>query len=132
LNQVSDRVSGLRGSAFDVLESLSDQGERYDVVILDPPAFIKRKRDAAKGRQAYKRINQLGMRLLNNDGLLVSASCSMHLARSELIESLRAASRHVDRNLQIIEQGGQAPDHPVHPAIPEEYLKAAFCRILQY
>jgi 23S rRNA (cytosine1962-C5)-methyltransferase len=130
LNRVSDKVNCLRGLAFDVLESLVSEGDRYDVVILDPPAFIKRKRDMIKGSKAYKRINQLGLRLLNNDGLLVSASCSMHFERAALVESLRAASTHVDRRLRIIAQGGQAVDHPVHPAIPEtEYLKAAFCRV---
>ena len=71
------------------------------------------------------------MRLLNRDGVLVSASCSMHLAENNLRDILLAASRHLDRNLLITERGFQGPDHPVHPAIPEtSYIKALFCRVL--
>ena len=71
------------------------------------------------------------MRLLSKGGLLVSASCSMHLGRDRLTDILRASARHLDRDLQILEQGGQCFDHPVHPAITEtEYLKAVFARVL--
>ena len=110
---------------------MRQEGERFDVIVLDPPAFIKRRKDSKAGEQAYRRINQLAMPLLHKGGILVSASCSLHLARSTLVDLVQASARHVDRHLQLIEQGGQGPDHPIHPAIPEtNYLKSLTCRIL--
>ena len=80
--------------------------------------------------QAYQRLNQLALQLMNKDSLLVSASCSYHLSRDELRTVMLKASRHIDRQMQIIEQGHQGPDHPVHPAIPEtDYLKTFFARV---
>ena len=130
LNGVEDRVAGIQGKAIDVLKELIAADERFDVVVLDPPAFIKKRKDQKSGEAAYRHINELGMRLLGRDGLLVSASCSMHLGKDTLLEIVRAAGRHLDRHVQIIGQGGQGPDHPVHPAIPEtDYLKAVFARV---
>jgi len=130
LNGVDDRVETIEGNAFEVMKALIDNGERFDIVVVDPPALIKRKKDAKQGEQAYHRLNQLGMRLLNPDGILVSASCSMHLNRERLGEVVRVASRHIDRHAQLFFDGRQGFDHPVHPAIPEtDYLKAIFCRV---
>jgi 23S rRNA (cytosine1962-C5)-methyltransferase len=122
----------IRGDAFDVMESLHAERRRFDVVVIDPPAFIKRKKEAPKGEAAYKRLNQLAMQLLDRDGILVSCSCSYHLEPGSLVNAIQRAARHVGRFAQIIEVGGQAPDHPIHPAIPEtRYLKAFFCRAFQ-
>ena len=129
-NGVADKVAALEGKAQQALKSLTEEGERFDVVIMDPPAFIKKKKDQKSGEAAYYHCNELAMRLLNKNGLLVSASCSMHLSKPRLTELLRASSRHLDRNLQIFYQGGQGADHPIHPAIPEtDYLKAQFARV---
>ena len=131
LNGVADRVSVIEADAFDALKDLRARREHFDVVILDPPAFIKRRKDIKEGARAYQRLNQMAMQVLAKDGILVSASCSFHLKRAELQEILLQTSRHVDRYIQIIEQGHQGPDHPVHPAIPEtSYLKAIFARLL--
>lgn len=130
LNGVSERVSTIQGKAIEVMKHLIAQDEHFDVVVLDPPAFIKRRKDQKSGEAAYRHVNELGMRLLGRDGLLVSASCSMHLHRDTLLDIVRGAGRHLDRHVQIIGQGGQGPDHPVHPAIPEtDYLKAVFARV---
>jgi 23S rRNA (cytosine1962-C5)-methyltransferase len=130
LNGVESKVAGIQGKAIDVLKELIANDERFDVVVLDPPAFIKKRKDQKSGEAAYRHINELGMRLLGRDGLLVSGSCSMHLGKDTLVEIVRAAGRHLDRHVQIIGQGGQGPDHPVHPAIPEtDYLKAVFARV---
>jgi 23S rRNA (cytosine1962-C5)-methyltransferase len=119
----------LRGDAFDVMESLHAERRRFDVVVIDPPAFIKRKKDIPKGEAAYKRLNQLALQLLDRDGIVVSCSCSYHLSPDNLVAAIQRAARHVSRFVQIVEVGGQAPDHPIHPAIPEtRYLKAFFCR----
>jgi 23S rRNA (cytosine1962-C5)-methyltransferase len=135
--QETARLNGLkpgviRGDAFDVMESLHAQKRRFDVVIIDPPAFIKRRKDIPKGEAAYKRLNQLAMQLLEREGVLVSCSCSYHLQPDSLVAAIQRAARHVGRFVQIVEVGGQAPDHPIHPAIPEtRYLKAYFCRAVQ-
>ena len=120
----------LRADAFDALAELAARGERFDVVVLDPPAFIKRKKDIPRGQAAYRRLNQLAMALLGEDGVLVSCSCSYHLAADELLGAIQGAARHAGRFVQVLEAGGQSPDHPLHPAIPEtRYLKAFFCRV---
>ncbi len=119
-----------KGDAFDVLEEFAKQGARFDVVIVDPPAFAKRKKDLPKALAAYKRLNQLAMQVIAAEGILVSCSCSFHVSAEELQDAIAKAARGAERHLQILEMGGQAPDHPVHPAIPEtRYLKAYFCRI---
>jgi 23S rRNA (cytosine1962-C5)-methyltransferase len=123
-------VSTERGDAFEALNELVRRGERFDAVVLDPPAFIKRKKDLARGQAAYRKLNEVAMRLLERDALLVSCSCSYHLAAEELQGLIQAAARHAGRFVQVLYSGGQSPDHPVHPAIPEtRYLKAFFCRV---
>jgi 23S rRNA (cytosine1962-C5)-methyltransferase len=123
-------VTTRRGDAFDVLEALALEGARFDVVIVDPPAFAKRRKDLPKALAAYKRLNQLAMNLISGDGILVSCSCSYHVSAEDLQDAIAKAARAADKHLQILEFGGQAPDHPVHPAIPEtRYLKAYFCRV---
>ena len=120
----------VRADAFDALKSLHERGERFDVVILDPPAFIKRKKDIPQGQAAYRKLNQLALALIERDGILVSCSCSYHLGADDLLAAIQGAARHTSRFVQVLESGGQSPDHPVHPAIPEtRYLKAFFCRV---
>lgn len=120
----------IRADAFEAMKALHDRGERFDVVILDPPAFIKRKKDIPQGQAAYRKLNQLALALIEGEGLLVSCSCSYHLGPEELVRAIQTAARHSGRFVQILESGGQSPDHPVHPAIPEtRYLKAFFCRV---
>jgi len=130
-NGVVARVSGLQGDAFDVLRALRDQQERFDMVILDPPAFIKRRKDEKEGTQAYQRLNRMGLELLESGGLLVTSSCSFHMGRSAFLRTVQQAARRAVRGLQLLEAGGQGPDHPIHPAIPETaYLKTFFFRAL--
>ena len=133
-NRVNGPTAGtlttVRGDAFDVLEDLAKKGARFDLVVVDPPAFAKRKKDVPKALAAYKRLNQLAMQVIADEGILVSCSCSYHVSAEELQDAIAKAARSADRHLQILEAGGQAPDHPVHPAIPEtRYLKTYFCRV---
>jgi len=131
LNGLEDKVHTLQGDAFQMLTELKQQGQQFDVIILDPPAFMQKRKDHANGLQAYRRINELAMRLLVRDGILVSGSCSMHLKTEELVDVIRGASRHLDKSAQVVFIGGQGADHPVHPAIPETaYLKCVMARVL--
>lgn len=131
LNGFENSFSTLCGDAVEVMRSLIDAGEKFDIVVLDPPAFIKRKKDHRAGLQQYELINRLGAALLEDNGLLVSASCSQHLLYKELKNAALKGARKSRRNLQIFSQGGQGPDHPVNGAMPEsDYLKAIFSRVL--
>ncbi len=132
LNGVQPQLSVRQGDAFEVLKALREAGERFDVVICDPPAFIKRRKDLAAGSEAYQRLNLLAMQMIGRDGFLVSASCSHHLPLTDFQRLLQRAARHAGRGLQVLETGRQGADHPVHAAMPEtEYLKALYCRVLR-
>ena len=131
LNGVAEKMVCWEGDAFAALKQLRDNGEKFDVVVVDPPAFIPRRKDIKAGELAYKRINQLAMRLLNRDGIIMSASCSMHLGETRLPDMLRELGRELDRDVLIQYTGSQGADHPVVPAIPEtRYLKAVSARVL--
>jgi 23S rRNA (cytosine1962-C5)-methyltransferase len=130
-NRVGHLVTTERGDAFAVLKALKQAGRRFDVVVLDPPAFVKRSKDLKEGALAYRRINQAALELLEPDALLVTASCSFHMSNVDLLRAVQQAARATSRHLQLLEQGQQGPDHPVHPAIPETaYLKAFYLRVL--
>ncbi len=131
LNSATGAIETRQGDAFKLLQELHATGERFDIIVLDPPAFIKRKKDTKIGTEAYRRLNELAMRVLARDAILVSCSCSYHLALNDLVAQMHAAARHLGRDMQILSIGGQAPDHPIHPAITEtDYLKAVFARLI--
>jgi len=128
---VAAEIDGLQGDAFDALRTLRGDGAKFDLVVLDPPAFIKRRKDLKEGAQAYRRLNELGLELLDEDGLLVTSSCSFHMGRDPFLQTIQRAARRSGRELQLLYTGGQGPDHPIHPAIPETgYLKTLFLRAL--
>lgn len=130
-NGLEARVQGLHGDAFEALRALRDENRRFDTVILDPPAFIKRRKDEKDGGQAYERLNRLGIELTEPGGLLVTSSCSFHMGRDSFLRIVQQAARRAGRSLQLLEIGQQGPDHPVHPAISETaYLKTLFLRVL--
>jgi 23S rRNA (cytosine1962-C5)-methyltransferase len=130
-NGMSDRVRAVRADGFDFLKEMREQRERFDVVVIDPPAFVKRKRDLGEGRLAYRRLNELGMQVMTRDGILITCSCSYHMPRNLLLEAVQQGARHLDRYAQLLVHLQQGPDHPIHPAIQEtEYLKGFVMRIL--
>lgn len=131
LNGLQDCVQTEQADLFDALRALRGAGERFETVMLDPPAFIKRRRDLAEGRRAYQQLNRLGLEVLEPGGILVTSSCSFHLSREELLQAVQRAARRAGRTLQLLWVGTQGPDHPVHPAIPEtSYLKTLILRAL--
>lgn len=120
----------LKADALEALKALRAEGRQFDLVIVDPPALIKRKKDEEAGQAHYGALNRAAMHLLAADGVLISCSCSHHLSEEQLQRILLRESRQAGRRLQILERGEQGPDHPVHPAIPEtRYLKAFYCRV---
>lgn len=130
LNGVADSMQFERSDVFEFLRQAREHRQRFDIVVLDPPALIKRKKDFKAGFEAYRRLNHLALQVLEKNGILVSASCSHHLSRDNLHEILRSSARHIDRHLVYFAGGGQGPDHPIHPAVNEtEYLKTFFCSV---
>jgi 23S rRNA (cytosine1962-C5)-methyltransferase len=126
-----ENLTFTRSNAFDLLRERSDAGEGYDMVILDPPAFAKTKREVSKARRAYKEINLRAMKLLNPGGILLTCSCSYHLSRELFEETLRSAAADARRTMRIREWRGQARDHPEILTIPEtRYLKCAVLECL--
>lgn len=124
LNHVESHVDCLCEDAFKALQKLREENRKFDVIVLDPPAFIKRKKDLKSGTGAYQQINQLALELLHDNGILLSASCSMHLSRDELLETLRRAAVKTKKRIRVLEQLHQSADHPINPGIEEtNYLK---------
>jgi 23S rRNA (cytosine1962-C5)-methyltransferase len=127
LNGVS--IGTHQGDALELLAAFGREGRRFDVVIVDPPALIKRRKDAPAGQALYERLNRLALGVLERDGTLISCSCSHHLEPAMLQRAILGAAKDANRRAQILEKHAHAPDHPIHPAMPEtEYLKAFFVR----
>ncbi|MDY7218429.1 class I SAM-dependent rRNA methyltransferase [Denitrificimonas sp. JX-1] len=131
LNEIGATLLCAEGDVLETLESLKADEERFDVIIADPPAFIKRKKDIKSGEAGYRKLYEHCIRLLSRDGIFICSSRSPFFTEESMHSTLLAAARHLDRNIQILEQSGQSADHPMHPAIPEtRYLKYTVCRIL--
>ncbi len=129
LNGVQNKVQTICDDAFRALEQLISKKAQFDIVIADPPAFIKSKKEFNQGVKGYVKLNRLALQLVKPGGLLVSASCSMHLTGADLIGAIAKAAAQTNVATQIVYQGGQGPDHPLHVAIEQtHYLKAFFVR----
>ena len=119
----------IQADAFDSLQKLRDSGRKFDIVSIDPPAFIKRRRDMKEGIQAYRRLNTLACSLVRDDGYLVTSSCSQHFSLEDLRSAAALAAARQHLLPRLIYTGFQGPDHPVHCSMPETaYLK---CLVLQ-
>lgn len=119
-----NNIKTICDDAENALRKLLDDHQKFDVIILDPPALIKRKKDIPAGEKLYQKLNALALQLLTDNGVLFSASCSMHLSRDQLLNCIRRASVAVKKPISVLEQCHQGPDHPLHPAIAEtHYLK---------
>jgi 23S rRNA (cytosine1962-C5)-methyltransferase len=117
----SDRYTALKDSVVDFLKKIKDS---WDVVVIDPPAFIKNKGQFKEGWKAYIDVNRRAMGRLRPGGILISCSCSHHMDQASFEEALLAAARQNGREIRILEVRGQGPDHPVLLSMPEtRYLK---------
>jgi 23S rRNA (cytosine1962-C5)-methyltransferase len=125
LNGVGERCRFQRADAFGELSRLGAQGERFDVVIADPPAFVKSKKDLGPGLRGYRKLARLAATLVAPGGLLFIASCSHNVEPPDFAEAVRRGLEDAGRSGRILRSAGAAPDHPVHPWLPESaYLKA--------
>jgi 23S rRNA (cytosine1962-C5)-methyltransferase len=129
LNQL-DNYGVQVGNAFDVLREFDRLGRRFEMIILDPPAFAKSRGALEGALRGYKEINLRAMKLLVPGGILVTCSCSSHLSLETFREVVRDAAQDTNRSACLIEQRGQSPDHPILLNVPEtEYLKYLFLTI---
>lgn len=131
LNKVADRCVYRSADAFAEMRKLERAGRRYDLVLLDPPAFARSKQAVPRALAGYKDVNLLGMRLTKPEGFLVTSSCSHHVTEQELWTGIRLAARDAKRQVRLLEQRGQARDHPILATMPEtRYLKYFLLQIL--
>ena len=117
-------IEWIEANAFDLLKDYSSSGQRYDTVVLDPPAFAKSKRELEAAMRGYKELNLRALKMLRPGGILVTCSCSYHVSSSDFIEMIADAARDARRDLRLVEVRGQSKDHPILLNIPEtSYLK---------
>ena len=114
----------VEADARQALVAMARQGQRFDTVFLDPPAFAKTRKKAIVALKAYRELNRLAMALVPDGGLLFTSSCSHHVQEERFQEAVADAALDLGRRLRLVRRGEQGPDHPVHPAMPEtRYLK---------
>ena len=131
LNKVYDLCNGIEGKSFDVLETMARGQQVFDVVCVDPPAFIKTRKDMGSGLKGYEKLAKLAVSIVAKGGYLFFASCSHHAATEELFDAVTTGLGKSKRPFQLIRTGFAGPDHPVHPHLPETgYLKAFTFRFL--
>ncbi|MDH5625697.1 MAG: class I SAM-dependent rRNA methyltransferase [Nitrospira sp.] len=131
MNQVEGRCTYRQADAFEEMRKLVKAGRRYDMVILDPPAFARSQQALAGALTGYKDVNLLGLKLLKPEGFLVTSSCSHPVSEEDLWKSIRLAARDAKREIRLIEQRGQSADHPILASMPEtRYLKCFIVQVL--
>jgi 23S rRNA (cytosine1962-C5)-methyltransferase len=130
--EVADRNAAINGrkiewveaNAFDLLRDYADAGRRYDTIVLDPPAFAKSKSSLETALRGYKELNLRALKMLRPGGILVTCCCSYHVSPLQYLDVVRVSAQDVHRNLRLVENRGQAKDHPILINVPEtEYLK---------
>jgi 23S rRNA (cytosine1962-C5)-methyltransferase len=130
LNAASNKseVEWMEANAFDLLKDYAAAGRQYDTIVLDPPAFAKSKRNLDPALRGYKEMNLRALKMLRPGGVLVTCSCSFHVSEADFLEVVNSAAQDVHRSVRVLEQRGQAKDHPVLLGVPEtHYLKCLMC-----
>lgn len=129
LNELS--VDFREANVFDALRGFETRGDRFDVIVLDPPAFAKNRASLKAAVRGYKEINLRALKLLNPNGVLITCTCSYHVSEDLFLEIVDQAANDAHRRVQVIEKRMQASDHPVLLGMPETYyLKCAICRVV--
>ena len=131
LNNAESKMSAVCADVFDLLKQYEANGEKFDVIILDPPAFTKSAKMIEKAYGGYKEINLRAMRLLSPGGILVTCSCSYFMETKMFCDVIMHAAMDSHKKIQILEKRGAGPDHPVLSGYPKsEYLKCVVCRVI--
>jgi 23S rRNA (cytosine1962-C5)-methyltransferase len=124
-NGVAARCHIRKGEVFQEMQRLVEAGERFGVVIADPPAFAKSRKDLPAALRGYRKMTRLAATLVEPGGYLFAASCSHNVSEADFAEAVRRGLLDAGRAARILRAAGAAPDHPVHPSLPESaYLKA--------
>ena len=119
-------------NVFDALRDFESSGEKFDTIILDPPAFAKNRAAVKSAARGYKEINLRALKLLKTNGVLISCSCSYHMPQEMFLEIIGDAALDARRRMQIVEVRGQSSDHPVLMGVPEtHYLKCVIARVVE-
>jgi 23S rRNA (cytosine1962-C5)-methyltransferase len=125
-------IEWIEANAFDLLKDYSASGQRYDTIVLDPPAFAKTRRDLDAALRGYKELNLRALKMLRPGGILVTCSCSYHVGQADFLGVLADAARDARRTLRLTEVRGQAKDHPALLNVPEtSYLKCVIAIVSQ-
>lgn len=131
LNHAGNKMSSVCGDVFDILKKYETEGRKFDLIVLDPPAFTKNAKNIQKAYGGYKEINLRAMRLLNPNGILVTCSCSYFFDSEHFYGMIMKAAEDSKKKVQILAKYGAGPDHPVLAGYPKsEYLKCAVCRVI--
>jgi 23S rRNA (cytosine1962-C5)-methyltransferase len=129
-NGLAERIEILRAEAFGVLERLAGEGSRYDLVVCDPPAFAKSRKDHGPALKGYEKLARLAASVVAPGGFLFLASCSHHVTAEEFATCVARGLARAGREGRVLRSAGAGPDHPVHPHLPESaYLKAALVQL---
>jgi 23S rRNA (cytosine1962-C5)-methyltransferase len=130
LNTISN-IDFVEANVFDLLRELEAAGDRFDVIVLDPPAFAKNRASLKAAIRGYKEINLRALKLLNPGGVLITCTCSYHVSEELFLEILAQAAIDAHRRVQLVEKRMQASDHPVLVGVPETYyLKCVIARLI--
>ncbi len=131
LNEMSN-IEFREANVFDALREFEQAGERFDTIVLDPPAFAKNRTSLKAAARGYKEINLRALKLLNPGGILVTCTCSYHMSEELFLGLLDAAANDAHRRVQIVEKRTQSSDHPILLGMPETYyLKCVIARVIE-
>ena len=130
LNELDCNYELINSDVFDFMERQIQDNIKFDVVIIDPPAFAKNKKSLPVAKKGYEKLNKLAMQIIGGDGYLISSSCSYHLHAQDFIEIINSAAQKASKQIQLIYFNEASLDHPKLPAMPEtSYLKFAVFRV---
>ena len=132
LNGVGEKTEFVKGDSFEVLEKINDSGGKFDIIIIDPPSFLKKRESIVTAAKGYKELNSLAMRALAGEGVLATFSCSHNMPNALFSRIIKEAAEESGKKFDILKRCHQAEDHPIVMSIPEtEYLKGYFLKIFE-